>query len=168
MNPDLVVIHSPVGGGHKAAALATVEAARARVDSGRWQRVHRGVFATFSGPLTRSATIWAAWLSCGATSAISHATAAELAGLTDEVRAEVHVTVAHELLHALTRPWRTVIDRVEPYLPQLALDHLDAEGIHEEEQLVDRISRLLVTLTGGVTVGPDTVKGPVTSIPSTQ
>ncbi len=29
-NPDLVVIHSPVGGGHKAAALAVCEAARAR------------------------------------------------------------------------------------------------------------------------------------------
>ena len=30
MNPDLVVIHSTVGGGHKAAAMATAEAARAR------------------------------------------------------------------------------------------------------------------------------------------
>jgi processive 1,2-diacylglycerol beta-glucosyltransferase len=30
MTVDLVVIHSPVGGGHKAAALATAEAARAR------------------------------------------------------------------------------------------------------------------------------------------
>lgn len=30
MNPDLALIHSPVGGGHKAAALATAEAARAR------------------------------------------------------------------------------------------------------------------------------------------
>jgi processive 1,2-diacylglycerol beta-glucosyltransferase len=30
MFPDLVVVHSPVGGGHKAAALAATEAARAR------------------------------------------------------------------------------------------------------------------------------------------
>jgi processive 1,2-diacylglycerol beta-glucosyltransferase len=30
MYPDLVVVHSPVGGGHKAAALAATEAARAR------------------------------------------------------------------------------------------------------------------------------------------
>jgi processive 1,2-diacylglycerol beta-glucosyltransferase len=30
MRPDLVVVHSPVGGGHKAAALAIAEAARAR------------------------------------------------------------------------------------------------------------------------------------------
>jgi hypothetical protein len=30
MVPDLVVVHSPVGGGHKAAALAATEAARAR------------------------------------------------------------------------------------------------------------------------------------------
>ncbi len=30
MYPDLVIVHSPVGGGHKAAALAAAEAARAR------------------------------------------------------------------------------------------------------------------------------------------
>ncbi len=30
MRPDLVVVHSPVGGGHKAAAMAAAEAARAR------------------------------------------------------------------------------------------------------------------------------------------
>jgi processive 1,2-diacylglycerol beta-glucosyltransferase len=30
MSPDLVVVHSPVGGGHKSAALAIAEAARAR------------------------------------------------------------------------------------------------------------------------------------------
>jgi processive 1,2-diacylglycerol beta-glucosyltransferase len=30
MQPDLVIVHSPVGGGHKSAALATAEAARAR------------------------------------------------------------------------------------------------------------------------------------------
>jgi processive 1,2-diacylglycerol beta-glucosyltransferase len=30
MSVDLVIVHSPVGGGHKAAALATAEAARAR------------------------------------------------------------------------------------------------------------------------------------------
>ena len=76
--------------------------------------------------------------------------------------ANVHVTIAHELLHALTRPWRTVIDRVEPYLPQLALDHLNAERIHEEEQLVDRLSRLLVAITmpDATNVGPATVHGP--------
>lgn len=86
----------------------------------------------------------------------------------DRDDAEVHVTVAHELLHALTRPWRTVTDRVEPYLPQLALDHLDAERIHEEEQLVDRLSRLLVTLTlpDATSVGPATVHGPSTATPT--
>ncbi len=55
--------------------------------------LHRGVYATFSGPRTRLAQIWAAWLSCGPTSAVSHATAAELLGLSDEARPEVHITV---------------------------------------------------------------------------
>jgi hypothetical protein len=72
--------------------------------------------------------------------------------------AEVQVTVAHELLHALTRPWRTTVDRVEPYLPQVAFEQVEAERLHAEEQLVDRISRLLVTLTDNAIVGPATVE----------
>lgn len=39
------------------------------------------------------ATIWAALLRCGDTAAVSHQTAAELDGLTDEVEDVVHVTV---------------------------------------------------------------------------
>jgi hypothetical protein len=79
--------------------------------------------------------------------------------------AEVHVTIAHELLHALTRPWRTTMDRVFPYLPRAAFEQLDRERVHEEEKLVDRLSRLLVTLTPGgrvgtTAVGPGTVNGP--------
>ena len=31
-----------------------------RLRSGRWQRVHEGVYATFTGPLTRDARLWAA------------------------------------------------------------------------------------------------------------
>ena len=31
-----------------------------RLTSGKWQRVHEGVYATFSGPLPRDARLWAA------------------------------------------------------------------------------------------------------------
>ncbi|WP_205857302.1 type IV toxin-antitoxin system AbiEi family antitoxin domain-containing protein, partial [Phytoactinopolyspora endophytica] len=41
------------------------EFARARVLAGRWQHVHRGVYATFNGPLGRTAQIWAALLRAG-------------------------------------------------------------------------------------------------------
>ena len=36
-----------------------------RVATGRWQRVHLGVYATFSGPLSRQARLWAAVLYAG-------------------------------------------------------------------------------------------------------
>jgi very-short-patch-repair endonuclease len=37
-----------------------------RIASGRWQRVHRGVFVTHSGPLTEQQRLWAASLAVGA------------------------------------------------------------------------------------------------------
>ena len=68
--------------------------ARERVRANRWQRPHRGVYAAFSGPLDRAATIWAALLRCGPTAVASHQTAAELDGLCDLEDERVHVTVA--------------------------------------------------------------------------
>lgn len=69
------------------------EFARARVRAGRWQRPQRRVYATFSGPLTRLATIWAALLRCGRDAMVSHETAAELDGVCDQIDERVHVTV---------------------------------------------------------------------------
>jgi hypothetical protein len=65
----------------------------ARVSAGRWQRVHRGVLATFSGPLPRTARLWAAVLSAGRGAVLSHETAAELYGLVEPRGSEVHVSV---------------------------------------------------------------------------
>src|SRR4051812_23203293 len=44
----------------------TDEGLRARVSGGRWQRVFRGVYAAFSGPLPRESVLWAAVLRAGA------------------------------------------------------------------------------------------------------
>ena len=66
---------------------------RSRVRSGRWQRVHRGVYATFSGELGRDAELWAVVLSAGPGAMLSHLSAAELQKLTDEPSRVVHVTV---------------------------------------------------------------------------
>ena len=52
-----------------------------RLNSGRWQQLHRGVYATFSGPLSRGTLLWAAVLGAGPRAALSHQTAAELQGL---------------------------------------------------------------------------------------
>lgn len=67
--------------------------ARARVAAGRWQQIHRRVYAVFSGELDRSSTIWAALLRCGSDAVASHETAAELDGLCDRIDDRVHVTV---------------------------------------------------------------------------
>lgn len=62
----------------------------------RWQRVHPGVLATFTGPLPRDAVLWAAVLYAGEGAALSHQTAAELHGLTEDVDDTVHVTMPAE------------------------------------------------------------------------
>lgn len=71
----------------------TRSAIRSRVMSGRWRIVYRGVYATFNGPLTRDAQLWAAVLYAGKDAMLSHETAAELHNLSDERAALIHVTV---------------------------------------------------------------------------
>jgi very-short-patch-repair endonuclease len=68
-------------------------AIEAQVDAGRWQRVHPGVLATFSGPLSRAAQLWAAVLFAGPSAVLSHETAAELVGLVERPEPRIHVTV---------------------------------------------------------------------------
>jgi putative AbiEi antitoxin of type IV toxin-antitoxin system len=65
-----------------------------RLDSGRWQRIYPGVYATFSGRLSRSASLWAAIRWAGQGAMLSHETAAEVHGLIDSPLGEsIHVTV---------------------------------------------------------------------------
>jgi hypothetical protein len=69
------------------------ELARSRVRQGRWRRLHRGVYATFSGEPSREAVLWAAVLCAGADAMLSFRSAAEVDGLIDEVSQLIHVTV---------------------------------------------------------------------------
>lgn len=66
---------------------------RARLASGRWQKICCGVYATFNGPLTYRARLWAAVLYAGAGARLSHGTAAELHNLNDKRAPLIHVTV---------------------------------------------------------------------------
>jgi very-short-patch-repair endonuclease len=65
----------------------------AHVRGGRWQRVGRGMFATFTGPLPRQSALWAAVLAAGPGAMLSHESAAELNGLVEPACAAIHVTV---------------------------------------------------------------------------
>lgn len=61
--------------------------------SGRWQQVQRGVYATFTGSLTREQHLWAALLRAGPGATFSHETAAELHGIADRPGSRIHITV---------------------------------------------------------------------------
>lgn len=65
----------------------------AALRSGRWQRLHTGVYAVFSGPPPRRAQLWAAVLRAGPAAVLSHQTAAELHGISSHQTAVIHVTV---------------------------------------------------------------------------
>lgn len=68
-------------------------AMRSRVSSGRWQRLQRGVYATFSGEPPRETVLWAALLRAGPDAVLSHHTAAERHGLLDEPTSIISITV---------------------------------------------------------------------------
>ena len=65
----------------------------ALVHDGRWQRLQRGVYASFTGEPPRKAVLWAAVLRAGPQSILSHETAAELDGLLDKPSKLLHVTI---------------------------------------------------------------------------
>jgi hypothetical protein len=67
-----------------------------RVASGQWQRLHTGVFATFSGPVPRAARLWGAVLRAGDDAVLSHHTAAEVWNLTDQSSSSIHVSVPRQ------------------------------------------------------------------------
>jgi Transcriptional regulator, AbiEi antitoxin len=64
-----------------------------RIKSGKWQRLQRGTYATFSGLPPREACLWAAVLRAGPGAVLSHETAAEVHGLVDRPSKVIHVTV---------------------------------------------------------------------------
>lgn len=64
-----------------------------RIKYGRWQQIYRGVYATYTGPLSREARLWAAVLYAGKGARLSHQTAAELHGLADAPASPIHLTV---------------------------------------------------------------------------
>jgi hypothetical protein len=64
-----------------------------RVRGRRWQQLHYGVYAVFTGEPPRDAVLWAAVLRAGRGALLSHDTAAELHGLTDLPGRAIHVTI---------------------------------------------------------------------------
>ena len=75
------------------AAGLTAQVIDTRVERRRWQVLHRGVYAVFSGPPGRETQLWAAVLRAGDGAVLSHQTAAELHGLIDSPPEAIYLTV---------------------------------------------------------------------------
>ncbi len=89
-----------------------------KVKLGRWKRIYPGVYATFTGPITRDARLWAVVLYAGPGARLSHGTAAELLRFSEEQCPLIHVTIPGSrkvrtppgaVIHRssyLSRPWQ--------------------------------------------------------------
>lgn len=75
-----------------------------RLRSGRWRRLQRGAYATFTGDAPREARLWAAVLRAGPGAVLSHQTVAEIHGFTHESGSKVHISVPAEHRPARNRP----------------------------------------------------------------
>jgi hypothetical protein len=80
-----------------------------RLRSGQWRRLHWGVYAAFTGEVTRQARLWAAVRRAGPGAVLSHETAAEVQGLAERPSAKIHVTVPSGRRPAQHRPIRGVV-----------------------------------------------------------
>ncbi|GGN71680.1 hypothetical protein GCM10010112_39210 [Actinoplanes lobatus] len=80
-----------------------------RVRSGRWQRLFAGVYATFTGPVSREVWRWAAVLRAGEGAVLSHRSAAEEVGLCRASQGPLHVTVP--AARRVTAPGGVVVHR---------------------------------------------------------
>src|SRR6185437_2799583 len=90
----LSVQHGIIDRGQALRAGFTRRQVEYRLSSAAWQSVHPGVYATFSGPLSREARLWAAIRLVGEGAMVSHQTAAEVHGIIDKpVGIAIHVTV---------------------------------------------------------------------------
>jgi hypothetical protein len=74
----------------------TRHAVTARLESRRWQKLHDGVYYTYTGPVPREAQLWAAVLRVGHGAVLSHETAAEIWGITDGPTPVIHVSVPRQ------------------------------------------------------------------------
>jgi hypothetical protein len=125
----------------------SLDSVKSRLRSGKWQQLHHGVYATFTGEPRRDALLWAAVLRAGPGALLSHYTAAELFGLVDMPTSPIHLTVpqARRVLpirgvtvhvgrrgampgHSTAMPPRTRIEETVLDLTQAAVNVDDACG----------------------------------------
>lgn len=122
----------------------TTDTIHHKLRSNRWQRLHPGVYATFTGVPARGAQLWAAVLSAGPGAVLSHETAAELLRLTDKPVPPIHVTVPRDrhltavsgvMLHRSARAMDVVLGQSNPprtRVEETVLDLTQAAGSFDD------------------------------------
>jgi len=107
-----------------AIGLLGAAAVRWRVTSGRWQRPHRGVLVTHSGPVSGTEALWVALFAHGPQAVLGGLTAARLDGLTGFQDQAIHLVVP------AARPVRSRVPGVIVHRSRV----LGAEGVHPLRQ----------------------------------
>lgn len=95
-NPWLPVAanqHGLISRGQLLDLKLTSSQARTNVTNGRWQRVHPGVYATFTGSLEPLHRVWAALLYAGPDAVACCATSLWLDGVINQAPGSVHVSI---------------------------------------------------------------------------
>jgi very-short-patch-repair endonuclease len=101
------------------AAGLTKKAIYWRLRSGTWQRLDRGAYATFTGPPSREARLWAVVLRVGDGAVLSYETAAEIHSLIDKPSGQIHVSVPAERRPGQRRTIKgVVIHRARKLVPE--------------------------------------------------
>jgi hypothetical protein len=114
--PHLAAQAAAIARSQGPAAGVAAHTMRNRVRDGRWQRLQRGVYATFSGEPLRETVLWAALLRAGPGAVLSHQTAAERHGLMDEPSPVIVITVPASRSPARTPIPGVVIHRSDAIL----------------------------------------------------
>jgi hypothetical protein len=132
----------------------------ANTAAGRWRQVVRGVYATFTGELSRSARLSAALLYGGPEAVLSHQTAAEEWGMIPIREGPVEVTVPYRC-SAISQPLLVIVHRsralhytVREYVPprtsrvDTIIDLATARPTQEAavDTLIDLVGRTGVTV----------------------
>ncbi len=107
-----------------------------RLRGGRWQSVHHGIYATFTGELSRNAILWAALLRAGPSAALSHQTAAELFDLGDWPDAMIHITIPQA---RRVDPFRGVVIHRSAHFARLVHPALQPPRVRLEETVLDLV-----------------------------
>lgn len=138
------------------------EAIAGRLRAGRWQRVHRGIFATFTGPLPRASRMWAALLAAGPEAMLSHETAAELIGLIDRpTGGAVHLSVPHGrqvvappgvVVHRVPAPGWARHPAASP--PRTRVEDTVIDLTQASRNLDEAVGWLVRAVSGRLTTGP--------------